>query len=1080
MADKEIRIEADTGSSSVDVNELRLEILGLREESKKLNTSLGENSKSLNAVSDSLKKMATATEGSAQAYREAGTQIIGLNNQFGQLRNTVAGFIAMIGAGVGVQQMVQDFREGEDAARRLEQVLKTTGYAASLSQQDIAKFADDLEKRTGRSATEIQTVAAQLATFTSIGRDEFKKTIVVADDLAATFGGDLQGNLDAVARALDDPIKGFGNLQKRGFALTDQELKRVKAHLAAGESAKAQGIILDNLAKQVNGAAEASNQGLTKALNDLKKQAGDTFKALAESGGLDAAIAALKALTASAKALEQNIGPLSSAFKALIAAVTAYHVANGVAALSATQLAVNLGKARTAAAALNAVMAANPIGLAALAIGAAVFALVELDRQLTEAARDTAELARQQKALEAATDAYAIAAGEAAAASGKDAEEKRKQAQQTRDAAVASRDLAKAKLQEAKATLAALVAEDMTRIQNDRWNFRGDRPGTLPRNGRQIRASTEDVNALEDLISAADKRIADADAILKSGGSTALDYTPDKGGGGKDNAAKEAEDRRRIREDMAAAVDLEEAQLLGQTARVQSLEREQAIRERARQLMDSGLEKDRTKAMAESLKLQERIDAAMEKSLAKQTKATTDAWSAELFRIDGREDLVRGYEREALLQERIAKWQELGRDEVTATSMAQSEIAEWNDAQAEATQRRMRAAQITQQIAVAELDLDYERVRQLEMAEQLEARKVSYISDGLSLKDAEARASADLLALDEARTRAAQRSLDIAQQNHAITIAELQGQDAATRRLRREQEIKNRSQGFQQNGRMSAADADALARNQITTEDKARQRGVLREQFQGAFTDGIKAAMEGDLSGFLQEQFGNIMDFALEKVGGMLFDAVFGTVDAVATGTASATAQAAILTPAIIGASATGAATMGTAITAAGATAAAAMAAAIVSANAASKIADIPFMFAKDGGPVLALAGGGSVRGPGGPRTDSVPAMLSDGEFVINAGSTKKHRKLIEAINSGKLGAFADGGLVSQITNSAVRGRSILSNTGGRGDTYGDNVFAPVMHISGAKGQETANITMRELKRLQLAQARKVKKERPR
>lgn len=1076
MADKEIRIEADTGSSTSDVNELRLELLGLREESKKLNTNLGENSKSLQAVSDSIKKMAAATEGSTQTYREAGNQIIGLNNQFGQLRNTVAGFIAMVGAGVGVQQMVEDFRAGEDAARRLEQVLKTTGYAASMSQEDIAKFADDLEKRTGRSATEIQTVAAQLATFTSIGRAEFLKTIVVADDLAATFGGDLQGNLDAVARALDDPIKGFGNLQKRGFALTDQELKRVKAHLAAGESAKAQGIILDNLAKQVNGAAEASNQGLTKALNDLKKQAGDTFKALAESGGLDAAVAALQALTASAKALEENIGPLTSAFKALIAAVTAYHVANGVAALSATQLAVNLGKARTAAAALNAVMAANPIGLAALAIGAAVFALVELDRSLTEAARDTAELTRQQKALEVATDAYAIAAGEAAAASGRDAEEKRKQAQKTREAAVASRDLAKAKLQEAKATLAALVAEDMTRIQNDRWNFRGDRPGTLPRNGRQIRAGQADVGELEGLIAAADKRIADADAILASGGSTALDYTPDKDKGG-DKAAKEAENRRRIREDMAAAVDLEEAQLLGQTARVQSLEREQAIRERARQLMDAGLEKDRTKAMAESLKLQERIDAAMEKSLAKQEKATVDAWSAELFRIDGREDLVRGYEREALLLERIAKWQELGRDEVSATAMAQSEIAEWNDAQAEATERRMRAAEITKQIAVAELDLDYERVRALEMAEQLEARKLSYISDGLSLKDAEARASADLLALDEARTRAAQRTLDIAQQNHAITIAELQGQDAAARRLRRDQDIKNRSQGFQQNGRMSASEADALARNQVKAEDKAKQKGEQRELFQSAFSEGIKAAMEGDLSGFLQEQFGNIMDFALDKVGGMLFDAVFGTVDAVATGTASATAQAAILGPAIVGASATGAAAMGSAIVAAGATAAAAMAAAIMSANAASKIADIPMMFAKDGGPVLALAGGGGVRGPGGPRTDSVPAMLSDGEFVINAASTKKHRRLIEAINSGKLGGFADGGLVGQITNSAVRGRSVLQSTAGRGDTYGDNVFAPVFNIDGAKGKETADITLRELKRMQMASARKANKE---
>jgi hypothetical protein len=37
-------------------------------------------------------------------------------------------------------------------------------------------------------------------------------------------------------------------------------------------------------------------------------------------------------------------------------------------------------------------------------------------------------------------------------------------------------------------------------------------------------------------------------------------------------------------------------------------------------------------------------------------------------------------------------------------------------------------------------------------------------------------------------------------------------------------------------------------------------------------------------------------------------------------------------------------------------------------------------MFKKDGG---------KVEGPGGPRDDQVPAMLSDGEFVLNEGAVK-------------------------------------------------------------------------------------------
>lgn len=61
---------------------------------------------------------------------------------------------------------------------------------------------------------------------------------------------------------------------------------------------------------------------------------------------------------------------------------------------------------------------------------------------------------------------------------------------------------------------------------------------------------------------------------------------------------------------------------------------------------------------------------------------------------------------------------------------------------------------------------------------------------------------------------------------------------------------------------------------------------------------------------------------------------------------------------------------------------------------------------------MLGMADGGRVRGPGGPRSDSVPAMLSNGEFVVNAAATRRNAGLLEAINSGSIPRFATGGLV--------------------------------------------------------------------
>lgn len=58
-----------------------------------------------------------------------------------------------------------------------------------------------------------------------------------------------------------------------------------------------------------------------------------------------------------------------------------------------------------------------------------------------------------------------------------------------------------------------------------------------------------------------------------------------------------------------------------------------------------------------------------------------------------------------------------------------------------------------------------------------------------------------------------------------------------------------------------------------------------------------------------------------------------------------------------------------------------------------------------------AFADGGIVRGAGGPRSDSIPAMLSNGEFVVNARSTSRFKPLLEQINNPR--GFQNGGFAT-------------------------------------------------------------------
>ncbi|MFL9882034.1 phage tail length tape measure family protein [Paraburkholderia agricolaris] len=82
--------------------------------------------------------------------------------------------------------------------------------------------------------------------------------------------------------------------------------------------------------------------------------------------------------------------------------------------------------------------------------------------------------------------------------------------------------------------------------------------------------------------------------------------------------------------------------------------------------------------------------------------------------------------------------------------------------------------------------------------------------------------------------------------------------------------------------------------------------------------------------------------------------------------------------------------------------------------------------FFSAGGPVGHFADGGAISGAGTGTSDSIPAMLSNGEYVINAASTKKYRSLLDSINHGGMAHFANGGAVG-----VASGGTSGSSTGG-------------------------------------------------
>jgi hypothetical protein len=95
-------------------------------------------------------------------------------------------------------------------------------------------------------------------------------------------------------------------------------------------------------------------------------------------------------------------------------------------------------------------------------------------------------------------------------------------------------------------------------------------------------------------------------------------------------------------------------------------------------------------------------------------------------------------------------------------------------------------------------------------------------------------------------------------------------------------------------------------------------------------------------------------------------------------------------------------------------------------------------------GGIFGFAEGGPVSGSGGPTSDSIPAFLSNGEYVVNAKAAGKHARLLDAINSGRAPRFAVGGFVGgdSFASAMTYAPSTSINIAGSGNARQDATLA--------------------------------------
>jgi hypothetical protein len=323
--------------------------------------------------------------------------------------------LGALGIAFGISQIksfvtgsVDLFRIQEKAVAQVQAGLLSTGNRVGFTLDELKKKAIALQNETLFGDEEIlQSVTAQLLTFTNIAGEQFDRTQQAALDLATRLDGDLKSASIQLGKALNDPIKGLSALAKSGIQFSSDQKELIKTLTESGKITEAQTLILDELEKQYGGSAAAAADAdggitqLSNAFNDAREVLGGLIME-----GLKPTIKSLKEFFANLdeqkiRAFVNTLGTIVkvtgklllvfATYKATIIATNvatkAYIIVTKGAAIAKALLTGNINVATKAMKAFNLTTKMNPLGLLITLLTTAATAFMLFADRASEAER---------------------------------------------------------------------------------------------------------------------------------------------------------------------------------------------------------------------------------------------------------------------------------------------------------------------------------------------------------------------------------------------------------------------------------------------------------------------------------------------------------------------------------------------------------------------------------------------------------------------------------------------------------------------------------------------------------------------
>lgn len=203
----------------------------------------------------------------------------------GGVRSSLKGLAEVVGAAYAVDKVAEFFKESISAGKesiianqQLEARLKSTKDAVGLNAEELGKLAEHQAQATATTKTYQQGIENLLLTFTNVRGEIFQRALPAINDVAAAMHESGQSAAVQLGKALNDPVRGLTALQRIGITFSDTQKKQIQTWVKHGQTAKAQGLIIQEIEKEMGGAAAAAvtpAERFHAAIENLQEEIGE-------------------------------------------------------------------------------------------------------------------------------------------------------------------------------------------------------------------------------------------------------------------------------------------------------------------------------------------------------------------------------------------------------------------------------------------------------------------------------------------------------------------------------------------------------------------------------------------------------------------------------------------------------------------------------------------------------------------------------------------------------------------------------------------------------------------------------------